>query len=112
MATSIDHKLGHKTAAAASHPASKKRRLPRYEFRKWHAFAVVGCIVLVVAANFTITTIAQAQQRERERKAAEQQKVEAAAAAKRQKCYRAVVSDKADQVGKLTYDELYADKCS
>lgn len=111
MAASIERRL---PLATPQQEQKSKKKLPNfhYTFRRWHAFAVLACLVIAIGGTFVYGQVQQAQVVAQKKQADEKQKVEAAAAEKRQTCYQTVVSTNPTAVGKMTYDELYGKKCS
>ena len=112
MATARVHAgIERKLSSSIQSPAKKSTRKLNYTFRRWHAIAAVSCIAVIIIGSLTYGFVTRAQQQERQRQEVVRQKQEAAEAAERQKCYQTVLSTKADQLGKLTYDQLYAGAC-
>lgn len=113
MAAGIERKLG------GTSPSKKSKTIPRhpqrfrlgYTFRRWHVFATLGCIILLVSGSFAYQQIKQAQVMEQKKQADAKHKAEAVAADKRQQCYKSVLATKSSQVGSVTYDQLYGNQC-
>lgn len=111
MAASIEHRSPQVTLQQVQ--KSQKRLLnPHYTFRRWHAFAVLVCLIVVIGGTFAYGQVQHTQAVAQKKQADEKQKVEAAAAEERQACYQTVVSTNPTAVGKMTYDELYGARCS
>ena len=109
MAQTIEKRLGVA-------PATRKRRikLPKinYQFRRWHAFVLLTVVALAIIGTFVSH---QLRQQELARKEAAQAKAQQAAVEKlkvRQACLADVASKKHDQLGKVTYDQLYDGLCN
>lgn len=106
MSASIDSGI-QKTSKA------RRMRLPsiNYTFRKWHAGALAGVAVIVIAGVFGFNIFqnqqraaAQAAKTAAEQQAVEKQKVQ-------QACLADVTAKKHDQLGRVTYDQLYDGLC-
>jgi len=104
VAITIDRKLD------TSKP-TKKRLQFRYEYRRWHLYAAVGAIILVVMGVIVFNVVNTQISSQRAADQARQQKIDEAAAEKRDACRAQVTAQKSAQVGTLTYDQLYGDQC-
>lgn len=94
--------------------AAKEVKKPRFslQFTRTHAFILAGVLFLSLV-SFGGWTVFSRHQSEQQRIAdaarlAEEKKV----AEKRQECFRSTIANKADQVGKVTFDQLYGDSCN
>jgi len=114
-------RIGRKAIATVRIAISVERKLDgtprksrfqfRYEFRRWHLYSIAGLIVLAIVSIFVFNTVnAQmaAQQRTEETR---QQKIDEQTAKDRDACRSKILIEKSDQVGKLTYDQLYGSQC-
>ena len=110
MLHGIEKRLPRPTGSRES-IKNRRSRLPQYRFRRWHAFILLGVVVLGIAGNFGYMQYQQAQQKARQKQAEIKQQAEIKASNERQTCYKQVVTEKAAQIGTLTYDQLYGGKC-
>lgn len=110
MLHGIEKKLAPDKVTAAT---SKKRliNLPKYNFRRWHAFALLVVIAVGITGNFGYSQYQQAQAKEQQKQAAIKQQAEIKASDDRQACYKKAVAEKSKQINTLTYDQLYGGKC-
>ena len=117
-------RVGRKAIAASRMSASiegsaqktnqaRRIKLPsiHYTFRKWHAGALAGVAVITIAGVFGFNVFqnqqraaAQTAKAAAEQAAVEKQKVQ-------QACLADVTAKKQDQLGKVTYDQLYDGLC-
>ncbi len=110
MLHGIEKKLP--SAAEPSKPAKSKRiNLPAYHFRRWHAVVGLVLVVVGIVGSFGYTQYQQAQRKEQQKQAEIKQQAAVKASEERQACYKEVVTEKAKQIGTLTYDQLYGGKC-
>jgi len=103
VAITIDRKLD------TNKPTKKKLQLS-YEYRRWHLYAVVGAIVLIVVGIIVFNIVNAQISTQRAADQARQQKIDEAAAKKRDVCRAQVTAQKSAQVGTLTYDQLYGNE--
>lgn len=104
VAVTIDRKLG-------THASSKKKFQFKYSFRKWHAYAAAGLVALVIAGTFAINAVNAQIAAQKAAEQARQQKIDEEAAKKRDACRQKIVAEKVDQLGQITYDQLYGNQC-
>ncbi len=111
----IDHRRIGKKILSCSRTATllygelkqKKWHFPKIQLTKKN-IAIAGGVVVLVAASGVGYKIYDNYQIEQKRVAAEQKAVrDAAARVKSNECRAQKVAAKADQIGKITYDELY-----
>ena len=104
VAISIDRKLNTTTP-------SKKKFQFKYSFKKWHVYTVLGVVAVVIVGTFVLNAMNAQIAAQKAADQARQQKIDADAAKKRDECRSQIVSANPDQLGKLTYDQLYGDQC-
>ena len=104
VAISIDRKLD-------TDKPSKKKIQFKYSFKKWHLYTALGILVVAIVGGFAIRTINTQIASQKAAEAAKQQKAAEADALKRNSCREKITSEKADQLGTMTYDQLYGDNC-
>lgn len=104
VAISIDRKLDTATP-------SKKKFQFKYSFQKWHMYTALAVVVVVIVGTFVLNAVNAQIATQKAADQARQQKIEADAAKKRDECRSQIVSANPEQLGKLTYDQLYGDQC-
>lgn len=104
VAISIDRKLDTATP-------SKKKFQFKYSFQKWHLYAGVGLVVVVIVGTFVFNAVSAQIASQKAAEQARQQKAAEDAAEKRDACRQKIVAQKADQLGTITYDQLYGNNC-
>jgi len=104
VAISIDRKLDTATP-------SKKKFQFKYSFQKWHMYTALAVVVVVIVGTFVLNAVNAQIATQKAADQARQQKIDAAAEKKRDECRSQIVSANPDQLGKLTYDELYGKQC-
>jgi len=104
VAISIDRKLN------TTKPSKKKFQF-KYSFQKWHMYTVLGLVVFVIVGSFVFNAVNAQIAAQKAADQARQQKIDADAAKKRDECRSQIVTANPDQLGKLTYDELYGKQC-
>lgn len=111
----IDHRRIGKKILSCSRTATllygelkqKKWQLPKVRLTKKHVAIACG-VALLIAASGVGYKVYDNYQIEQRRIAAEEKSVrDASARAKSNECRAQKVAAKADQIGKITYDELY-----
>lgn len=104
VAISIDRKLDTATP-------SKKKFQFKYSFQKWHMYTALAVVVVVIVGTFVLNAVNAQIATQKAADQARQQKIDADAAKKRDECRSQIVSANPEQLGKLTYDQLYGDQC-
>jgi flagellar biosynthesis/type III secretory pathway M-ring protein FliF/YscJ len=104
VAVTIDRKLD-------TGKPTKRRLQFRYEYRKWHLYTAVAVVVLVLIGIFVINTVSAQVAKQKADDQARQQKIDEEAAKKRDACRQKITSEKANQLGTITYDQLYGNQC-
>jgi flagellar biosynthesis/type III secretory pathway M-ring protein FliF/YscJ len=104
VAISIDRKLD-------TDKPSKQKFQFRYSFKKWHLYVALAVVAVVIIGGFVINAINTQIASQKATEAAKQQKAAEADALKRNSCREKITTEKADQLGTMTYDQLYGDNC-
>ena len=104
FAVSIERRLD------TSKPTKQKFQL-KYSFQKWHLYAVAGVVALVIIGVFVWNAVSAQMAKQKADEQARQQKIDEEAAKKRDACRQQLVTKKANQLGAITYDQLYGDNC-
>lgn len=104
VAISIDRKLD------TAKPTKKKFQF-KYSFRKWHLYTVVGLVVVVIVGTFVLNAVNAQIAKQKADEQARQQKADEDAAKKREACRQQITTQKAGQLGTMTYDQLYGTNC-
>ena len=112
MATSLERRIAPEKKAH-SHWSFAKFTLPHfhYVFRKWHVFALLALVVLGVGTSIFLNIRHQQDVADARAKATAATKAAEAKRDELQKCLEDVVSKKKDQVGKVTFAQLYDGLC-
>lgn len=104
---------GRIASAMEAKLAAKETNKPRFSLQltRVHGFIMAGVLVLGLLGfgGWTVYARQQAEQLRIAEKA--RLETEKKLAEKRQECFKSTVADKADQIGKLTYDQLYGNSC-
>ena len=91
----------------------KKSRFQfRYEFRKWHLYVALAFVVLATVGTFVFNIVSAQINTQRQTEQANQQKIDEQKAKNRDECRSKILIEKSNEVGKLTYDQLYGSQCS
>ena len=91
----------------------KKTRFQfHYEFRKWHLYVALALVVLAIVGIFAFTIVSAQINTQRQAEQASQQKINEQKAKDRDACRSKILIEKSNDVGKLTYDQLYGSQCS
>ena len=112
VASSIERRLPQASSSSVK-KRSLRGRLPRvhYTFQRWHGFAALAIIILSVVGYFGYNWQHEQALATARAKAEIAQKAAVESQKKQQACMADVVSKKQDQLGKLTYDQLYDGLC-
>lgn len=114
-------RIGRKAIATLRVAISIERRLDgtpkksrfqfRYEFRKWHLYVFLAIVALAIVGAFVFNIVNAQIATQRQSEAAKQQKIDEQKAKDRDECRSKLLIQKSNQVGKLTYDQLYGSQC-
>ncbi len=115
-------RIGRKTIATVRLAVSIERKLDsgpkksrfqiRYEFRKWHLYVAVAVIALAILGIFIFNIVNAQITTQRQAEQARQQKIDEQKAKDRDVCRSKILIQRSNQVGKLTYDQLYGSQCN
>lgn len=115
-------RIGRKAIATVRFAVSIERRLDtpkptkqkfqlKYSFQKWHLYTAVGVVAVVIVGIFVWNAVSAQVAKQKADEQARQQKIDEEAAKKRDACRQQLVTKKANQLGAITYDQLYGDSC-
>lgn len=105
----------HRTLEERGAIKSPKRRItfrrPEYQFTKLHLGIACGVVILLIGSLAAYSAFARQQASERAKAEAIRIQKQRLADQKAAMCRADVVNSKTDQIGKVTYGELYGTSC-